>query len=89
MIHLKSFLDVCRRKMSANFIILSAPEMLFTADSACDQGGTRGVTSNVSVRAGHGAQMAGVLYAVQPAIFNPDPDPRTIYSLGNQRGDTR
>lgn len=51
--------------------------------------GTRGVTSNVSVRAGHGAQMAGVLYAVQPAIFNPDPDPRTIYSLGNQRGDTR
>ena len=30
-IHLKSFLDVCRRKMSANFIILSAHEMLFTA----------------------------------------------------------
>ena len=30
-----------------------------------------------------------LLYALQPVIFNPDTHESSIYSLGNQRGDTR
>ena len=61
--------------------------MLFTArilHGAVRRGG-RGCHRVMSVRVGR----ARVLYALHPVIFNPDTHESSIYSLGNQRGDTR
>ena len=66
--------------------------MLFTARIVHTRGVRHcegGVTANVSVIEWAGARVVYASAVCQPVIFNPDTSKSSIYSLGNQRGDTR